>query len=73
MREEQDFGNTPKTVMKQFSSIRNLYLKRTGHIGGQGKQKCPVQADEKYKHAASDLLIDQIIDQTSKQGQVIVK
>jgi len=32
-----------------------------------------MQADKECKYTASDLLIDLIIDQTSKQGQAIVK
>lgn len=73
MKEEQAFGNTLKTVMKLFCSIKNLHFKCTSYIAGQGKQKCHMQADEEYKYTASDLLIDLTTDQTSKQGQAIVK
>lgn len=73
LKEEQAFGNTLKTVTKLFSSIRNLHLKCSSYIAGQGKQECHMQADEEYKYTVSDLLIDLIIDQTSKQGQAIVK
>lgn len=58
--------------MKLLATTRNSNLKCISYIAGQGKQKCHMQTDE-YKPTATDLLIDLIIDQTSKQGQVIVK
>lgn len=70
---EQALGNTLKAVMKLFSSIRNLHLKWTSDSAGQGERKCHMHADEEYKSTASDGLIDPIRDQTSKQGQVMVK
>lgn len=71
MIEEQAFGNTLKADVKQFSSIRSLHWSVPATL--QGKQKCHMQADDEYKDTASDLLIGQMIDQTSKQGQAIAK
>lgn len=72
MKEEQAFGDTLKTPVEPLPSIRSLRLKCTRCMAGQ-EEKCHIQADEGYKYPASDGLIDLIIDQTSKQGQVIVK
>lgn len=68
VKEEQAFRNNLKPAMKLVPVEEILQLKCTSYIAGPGRQKCHMQADD-----ASDLLIDLVIDQASKQGQVIVK
>ncbi|PKU40058.1 hypothetical protein llap_9639 [Limosa lapponica baueri] len=70
---EEHFSNTLKTAVELFSSIRNLHLKCTSYVAGQGEEKCHLETDEEDKYAASDGLMDLVIDQTSKQGQVMIK